>query len=70
MGVIALPTGQKLTRQFVAGEGLCSDGFNGLHFGLGEISTPVSLTLTLQNGEVRNYPDLEGGSQFVVTESQ
>ena len=69
VGVVTLPNGDKLTRQFVAGEGLCSDGFNGLHFGLGEVSAPVSVTVTLQNGEVNTYSDLQPGTQFVVTES-
>ncbi len=70
VGVITLPNGKKLTRQFVAGEGLCSDGFNGLHFGLGEISEPVTLDVTLQTGETMSYPDLEPGTQFMISESK
>lgn len=70
VGVITLPDGKKLTRQFVAGEGLCSDGFNGLHFGLGETSSPVTLTVTLQSGETKTYPDLEPGTQLMVKDSQ
>ena len=68
VGSITLEDNRKLTRQVVAGEGLCSDGFNGLHFGLGETNTPVTLKVTLQNGETLEYPDLKPGSQFVITE--
>jgi len=68
MGTITLPNGQKLTRQIVAGESLCSDGFNGLHFGLGETSSSVTLNVTLTNGETLEYTDIKPGSQFVISE--
>lgn len=68
VGTITLPDGKKLTRQNVAGEGLCSDGYNGLHFGLGEMSEPVTLSVTLQDGTTNEYPGLQPGSQFIVTE--
>lgn len=68
VGTLTLPNGQQLTRQMVAGEGLCSDGFNGLHFGLGNTQAPVSVEITLQTGEKFSYPDLEPGTQFIVSE--
>ena len=69
VGTVTLADGTKLTRQFVAGEGLCSDGFPGLHFGLGETDTPVTLKVTLQDGSTREFPDLKPGSQLHITES-
>ena len=68
VGTITLADGTKLTRQFVASEGLCSDGFCGLHFGLGATSDPVTVTLTRPDGFTQDYPDLQPGTQFLVTE--
>lgn len=68
VGSVTLSSGKKITRQFITGEGLCSDSFNGLHFGLGNTSSPVTVTVTLQNGESFDYPDLKPGTQFIVTE--
>ena len=67
VGTITLPNGKTLTRQNVAGEGLCSDGFNGLHFGLGETTEPLTLTVKLQDGSTMKYPDLQPGSQFIIS---
>ena len=68
-GTITLPNGKKLTRQFVAGEGLCSDGFPGLHFGLGETNNPVTLEIKLQDGTTRTFPNLKPHSQFHIIDS-
>ena len=68
VGVLTLSDGTELTRQFVASEGLCSDGFCGLHFGLGETGDPVNLTLTRPDGFTKEYPDLKAGTQFLATE--
>lgn len=68
VGTVTLPNGEKLTRQMIAGEGLCSDGFNGLHFGLGNTDEPVTVTVTLQGGETFDYPNLKPGTQFIVSE--
>lgn len=66
VGVLEGPDRAPLTRQFVAGEGLCSDGFNGIHFGVGEATGPVALTLTRPDGEVFRFEDLRPGTQFQV----
>ena len=68
VGKVTLSDGTELTRQFVAGEGLCSDGFCGLHFGLGKTSDPVTVTLTRPDGFTQDYPNLQPGTQFLVTE--
>ena len=68
VGTVTLADGTVITRQYVAAEGLCSDGFCGLHFGLGATSDPVTVTLTRPDGFTQDYPNLQPGTQFLVTE--
>ena len=69
VGCVALANGTVLTRQLVASEGLCSDGFHGLHFGLGENVDAVDLEITRVDGKTYSYKGVKAGSQFIVSET-
>ncbi|MCH6258743.1 CRTAC1 family protein [Puniceicoccaceae bacterium K14] len=67
IGEVTLKDGSSIKRQFVACEGLSSDGFHGLHFGLGKQSDPVDLSLVRPDGIRLSISDLEPNQSFIVT---
>ncbi|MDB4673267.1 CRTAC1 family protein [Verrucomicrobiales bacterium] len=68
VGEVMTAEGKTIRRQFVASEGLCSDGFHGLHFGLGKSGGSVSLTLTRPDGGKKTYENVASGQTLTVTE--
>jgi len=64
IGEATLSDGRVLKRQFVACEGLSSDGFHGLFFGLGENDGKVDLSLVRPDGKRFVYDQLQPNQSF------
>ena len=66
VGTVTRKDGSSLTRQLVAGEGLCSDGYHGLHFGLGTSKEGVSLSIVRTDGVTVSFDNVLPGGEFRV----
>ncbi|MBL8018547.1 MAG: CRTAC1 family protein [Leptospirales bacterium] len=62
---VTLNDGRVVTRQFVIGQGLCSDQSHDLIFGLGK-SRPISLEVRFPSGEVRVIPAAQSNTRIKV----
>lgn len=70
VGQVTLSDGRSIKRQFVACEGLSSDGFHGLHFGLGKETDTVNLTLVRPDGNRLEITELHPNQSFTVKEDE